>query len=291
MLRAKVKSVAILGSTSHCKPYDSHHVGAHISLYRDWSEEELEKERSRVDELKEEVLPRVDMSTHGGLILMDRQFGWYGSLRWGPRDSNRNKQYATLLRNLKNSEAKVCLLVLGSNDFKNFFVGVKGKVCKPGKGSVKKWSKLSLQQRVNLPFRTKILFNSTAEHILKQVQTYLGKIKKIVSQCTFDVVGHGSMLERHWPGLGYENLDMLFGHINCYLRHEIKDLDVKNKNGKQVKFEFVNVSEQFHRAKMDDNVKSLFRENEAKSGIMTHRNEVAMREILEKYMEFVNKYA
>ena len=239
-------------------------------------------------------MPGINLHTFKGLVLMEKQFP--DGLCNEPlpvKDQFRVNQVRKLFTAMRRSHEKVCLLVIGSNDFKSFIVKNNKDVLGAGSSLKKKWPYIPTKHKIKFNIKKYRLVSRTVSlYIESQVEAYLNIIKDVVQGCRFETVIISSLLERNWDKIGYTNLDFWFSHINSLLYYaiaKIKD-SVLNVNGKPIVWKTVNVSKQYFEAQANDNVKGIFRHSEQVSGKMTHRSMAALKEIVSVYMEEIDKY-
>ena len=241
----------------------------------------IDEEKRKAKERRDTYLPGVNILAQGGFIVFDQEFERGNSTASCAKSKIRRDQWDKAVRFMKNSKEKVCLLVLGSNDFKNFLIK-EGKWLELGRGAEEKWSRLSVEKQIYFSGNSSgdILCKKTRQFIQKKVEEYVRKILVVIRNSGFEVILHSSLLERDWESCGVKNLDILFAHINSYLNRFLLKLNreggVENKFGKIILFKFVNVAEQYFVAKREGRLASIFRESEFCRDGRTHRAQDAL---------------
>ena len=289
----RMQNILFLGSTSQFAGWDVKHVNTYNKFYKGYSAFDLERERERIRDLKQRDLPKVNLHTFKGMAIMDEVFPRGDStVPLAVKPKYQVRQVDKFYASMKNAKERVCLLVIGTNDFKSFLVR-NNKKLKAGSSFKRKWDKLSLSQKVKFSAKTHRLVSRTVlDHMKDQIDKFVDKVKVVAEECKFDVILLSSLLERNYDKVGYKHLDFWFAHLNHLLYKALKklELSVCNANGKFITWEFVNVSEQYYMAQARNNVASLYRRNERISGELTHRNIHAYRELIDLYMREVHKY-
>ena len=282
-----------MGTTSHCAIFDVKHVNRDNPRYQYWTRDRIWRERRRIQSLKDEHLPHVNLVSYRGLIVMDKQFP-PGSESWHLPDKEkfRKDQLNKLFDHMVRSREKLCFLLTGSNDFK-CFITKEGEWLEPVKGYKERWKKLKEQQDFQFSAkRIQLIPKMAEEHLKTQVQSYVDIIKEKSQNCRFEIMMHSSILERNWDALGIVDLDLWFSYLNYYLRiyiHKLNREKVLNIEGKVVKFRFVDVSDQYFKAVAIKDLGGIFRPSEVHSGKMTHRNERSMIKLVGIYMSEARK--
>ena len=275
-------------TSSHFLPFCSGAVNRGVQRFKYVSERRLMEEKKKAKKLKETHLPEVEILAQGGFIVFNDEFERGDSARSAEKSQIRVKQFNRALDFIQNSDKKVCLLVLGSNDFKNFVIK-NGEWLPLGKGAVRKWSNLSLNKQVYFSYDSAghILCREIRQFIEEKVGEYMRIILSMLRDSEFEFILHSSLLEREWENCNVPHLDILFAHINCYLNKQLLSLnrkaEIQNRFGKIVKFKFVNVAYQYFEAKREGVLNSIFREPESWSEGRTHRSETALIELAKIY--------
>lgn len=222
-----------------------------------------------------------------GMILMPLEFSQH-SLDHMNKSSFRISQVEKTTKSLQSSDCDNCLMVTGSNDHKALLVN-RGQFIELKPHSAEIWENMSPQQKINYNCRTLgFLPVESRDFLTEKLQEYKNALTSLFSGSTIKKVFHSSILERIYPG--QSNLDLYFAILNSYLKKMLNECNSKNpifnKNGEKIKWVYINVTEQYYGA-LDPS--TLFRPGEQKTGVMTHRHDEAMKDMVKKYHAFIVK--
>lgn len=236
-----------------------------------------------------ELLPGASsIDARKGMIFLETEYPKIGLIPLPFKQRHRFEQVHKASNFLYRHPAKNCLLVAASNDWKSFLVK-NGRLLSLLPHSVDIWANLTSSQKINYNCRNLNLLSPDSRTFLSlKLEEYKEALSVIFQNSTVTKVFHSSVLERFYPGC--ENLDLYFAVLNSYLHKALNKLNsskpIFNKKGEKIKWMFINVSDQFHNS---PNPIHLFREDEQITGVMTHRHDDAISEIVLKYSNFIKK--
>lgn len=206
------------------------------------------------------------------------------------KSGNRIDQLADCRKSIQDTTASLCLFVGFSNDWVYFLMKNQHllPLC-PAAESF--WENLSNQEKAEYNVRDRTLLTSASrKHLKGRISDMEREIVSLFASSGLEKVFFSSILERLLPGQQFVLLPLYFAVLNSYFRKLVKKLDSKgivmNRFGKPIEFRFINVAKQFFDA---DRKTGLFKKSEVKSGIMTHRNFVAMEELFRMYAYSIHK--
>ena len=284
----KSKPKIYIGSTSHLSIFDDKHVNFMNVQYSNCSHKMLHEAKRRVNIFKEVNMPAVNLHTYKGMFLLEKQFERdCKSVEFGKKSLERLNQCNGLFNSMKESRETVCVLVVGSNDLKNFLYNpVTKELFKPRRKDLLKWEQLTVPQKCRLNLKKRrFLVDTTRKHLCGKVDEMMDVLIPVLQDCSFKTVLFSSFLERSWGAVGVPNLPFWFSHLNSMLYEKIKKLNVTNKNGELIGVRLINVAKQFYEAAENKELHKIFRNNELKTGELTHRNSESVKALVKIYMK------
>ena len=141
--------------------------------------------------------------------------------------------------------------------------------------------------KINYNFKSMLLLTKESVEVIKtKLNDYESQLVQIFGNSQIELVFHSSILERKHPIFG--NLEIYFAVLNSLLHYKLKQItragNITNRNGFPIKFQFLNVAEQFHK---DSNI--FDRPKELSSGYLTHRSNKALENLTKIYNKKINK--
>ena len=130
----------------------------------------------------------------------------------------------------------------------------------------------------------KMLTTHSERFVKRKIKIYLEQLQFLFGSSSASTVYHCSVLERIIEDIPL--LPMYFAILNSFIRAALKTTTIYNRYNQPIRFKFINVSDQFHRA---DDPTTLFRRNEVRSGEMTHRTPGAYKIIYTKLHDEIVK--
>ena len=191
---------------------------------------------------------------------------------------------------VSHSKLSIGLNITGSNDLKFFIVNPEGYVMPLRDGASDIWDTLSWEKKAYYQPRHRCLVPAeTYWFIEARVRDYMETLIAIYKNSGFKLVYLSSILERKYKRGPLVNAEIYIALINYFICRYLRKLEkesILNKLNQPIKFEFINVSSQFHKA---DNKESLFSKNDVAAGQLIHRKKEAWRELMRLYLNKIRE--